>query len=568
MTKPPNRHAMICLSGGVLNRVDPFGARCIMAALEGEGEKFGLFLQDRIEDRPVILKKLTEFKPDILWISIQPLTPKIYEFVKILHDALPGTPLILGNVGARGFDAHELTATGEKAIVVLGQGEEAAVRLLELYRSDPGLSGDSLKEIPNLRFSQNGKIIQTPFRPDRIKQTIVPSDIGLKDAIACGDVINARASNGCDGHCTFCTVRLINNGQSWTPLPAARLVAWLEKVVLAGKQDGSIAMTDDDLAGSLENLQAVAEAFRSVNTKHGTDLKFNFSTRANHLFDPKDSVAADADRLQVWKFCVESGLQNVFLGLESGSDTQLRRYGKGCTANTNRRALARAKELGLTVEIGFIPIDQMMSDGTWRQELRDNLALAKAARVAVSCPTWLAPSRVYKGAPLAQHLKNNGLLGKLNMETEEYETRFASNQVVELLKNLGPALCEGDDNGYYRFKRELKAALRYPMSITSAVETYGEAIIIREIKFVEDLTYAQSQDEVTEAQIAFASDASSLLARLQGKLLFVKEENNFAVQFLAYVAKAKHTLSRWQGQRLPQPAPVIQGAISWQLATA
>lgn len=88
ITKQPNRHAMLCLRGGVLNRVDPFGTRCIMAALEGEGERFGLFLQDRIEERSAILKKLTEFKPDILWISIQPLTPKIFEVVPASAGAL------------------------------------------------------------------------------------------------------------------------------------------------------------------------------------------------------------------------------------------------------------------------------------------------------------------------------------------------------------------------------------------------------------------------------------------------------------------------------------------------
>src|SRR5262249_27070492 len=51
----------------------------------------------------------------------------------------------------------------------------------------------------------------------------------------------------------------------------------------------------------------------------------------------------------------KAGLSRIFFGLESGSPSQLVRYRKGVTASEGARAVQLCRQLGLEVEVGFIP---------------------------------------------------------------------------------------------------------------------------------------------------------------------------------------------------------------------
>jgi radical SAM superfamily enzyme YgiQ (UPF0313 family) len=548
------RHAMISLSGEVLNRVDPLGARCIMGAIEAEGHTVDLLLEDRLFSRSEILKRLKLYKPDVLWISIQPLAFGALDFI-LEASCLSQCPLILGNVGSRAISNKKLEKIGKTVIIVDGQGESATRAICRLLEKDPFLScQESLKAIDNLRFfdSEKKTIEITPNRPSRRNSDFRISTYLLEDAIRRDDIINARSSAGCDAACTFCTVRAINNGQGWNAGQLSELEYWLRSVVKAGKRDGSISMTDDDLAGSLANLENVSELIHKINTECQVNLRFNFSTRADHLYHPNDSEEQREKRRNIWKRSAEIGLDAIFLGLESGSKTQLRRLGKGCAPETNFEAVKLARELGIRVEVGFIPLDPLMSQATWRQEMLDNIKLARYAEVFKTSPTWLAPARIYKESALETFARKKGLLGEHNSDTDEFDSKFVASEVVDFMNNLGPVLCQEFDGGitnpYYRFKREFKALQRRPAPLFRFCSFIGETLIELELQFAEGLIHSVNESDTLNCQLIFLRKAKKELKKMELALKPHLKETYVEV-ILDTVVAARRTLEDWSPGR-------------------
>lgn len=531
---------MVVLSDGVLNRCDPLGARCIMTVIEACGRPIADLLEDRLMSRSEIGDRLAELRPPAVWVSVQPDTHGVGEFVEIVA-ARACTRIILGNVGARHLRDEDIVGLNSPLLCVLGQGEDATQAICEALEDRSPDWHERLKDVPNVRVMGRGGHRATISAPSALAMVTVPSSLFLRRAVARGDVMSARASSGCNSSCTFCTVRAINNGQRWRALETSTLVKWLESLVEAGMTEGVVRMVDDDLAGRLDNLAAVAEAFRDTNERCGARLGFGFSTRASHIWtveSPEDATM----RRAVWQAAAEAGLRSVFIGLESGSPTQLRRFGKGLDPSVNFEAINVLRHLEVGFEAGFIPIDPMMSDESWREEMRDNLVLAHFAAVQSTSPTWLAPARVYRESPLSRWAAREGLLGPVIGETGEHECRFKSSQVAAFVADLGPALCAGTTNGLYRFKREFKNFQRYPAAVLEDVSAFGEALVLEELAFVEALVATDGEERV-RARRVFRERAIELLGAAGDGLR--RSSAPHAAGLLVVVSAASDTMAAW-----------------------
>ena len=76
----------------------------------------------------------------------------------------------------------------------------------------------------------------------------------------------------------------------------------------------------------------------------------------------------------------KAGLSRIFFGLESGSASQLIRYRKGVTASEGARAVQLCREIGFEVEVGFIPLDPLVTT----DELRETVEYIRAHNLAQS----------------------------------------------------------------------------------------------------------------------------------------------------------------------------------------
>jgi len=455
----------ITLSDGVSNRFFPLGARYIIKIIEDYNHNV-LFIQDRIISRKNILTQIKQQTPCLIWISIQPSVQNLFNFLKDISKIYSGT-IILGNIGSRWITKEQLSNLNLNIIIVSGQGEDAAKELV-LLENKKLLNLEHLKKIPNIY----GYIQNTYFKNKSEKivnnQDVIPSSNGLKDAITRGDIITIRTSSGCNFHCTFCSVKDINNGQKWKQFENNILYNTLQNIVNNGMKKGTLRFIDDDTAVSLDYLLEISETFKKINIENNTNLEFGFATNAIHLYNPQDTEKQKEYRILVWNKVVRNGLTDLFLGLESGSSTQLKRLGKNTNSLINYKAYDFAITLNINLEIGFIPIDPLMKDRQWKEEFLDNIKLAKYIKSYLSSPTWLATIRVYENSPLKKALQNNNLLNDKIEYTNEYNFSYLSNEVQEFIVHLGICLCDDDvNNGFYVLKRELKNIIRYDIQHSS-----------------------------------------------------------------------------------------------------
>jgi hypothetical protein len=103
-------------------------------------------------------------------------------------------------------------------------------------------------------------------------------------------------------------------------------------------------------------------------------VEFGFDARA-------DAVAALTPSLLA--VLRGAGLRVVSMGIESGSQRQLDRMGKGLRVEANLRAIEALRAAGLDYRFGFIMYDR----GTTREDLRDNLAFLRFAGPQRICNT-------------------------------------------------------------------------------------------------------------------------------------------------------------------------------------
>ena len=560
-----NNNIMISLCDGILNRFDPLGARCIMGVIEKEGGQFDALLQDRLLSRAEILEQVISLKPFTVWISVQPETLGLLEFIKTLSVRYDG-PILIGNVGARGLLTEELKSLRSNIVVVLGQGEDAVFDLYALLKKDRLLNESDLTGIKNLRYFnfKENKLVETANSPSMLAKKTIPSEFQLADAIKRDDVITVRSSSGCQFSCVFCTVRDINNKQRYTRHNQDVLKEHLTMIIRNGMTEGTIRFVDDDLAGDIANVLVVASTFSQLNKEFNTHITFGFSTRAGHFANEKDTPEQKKQRLAIWKNAADAGLKSIFLGLESGSSSQLKRLGKSMKAKYNFDATSIAQSLGIDLEIGFIFIDPFMKDHMWRNEMRDNLKLARHVDVAKTCPTWLAPMRAYEGSPMVTWLRKLSLLRDRIGDTDEYRYDYVSSEVVRFIQLLGPSFCAGKNNGLYDLKREIKYVQWYPLGLDKLIKYNCDQIITAELNFVEELLGIDLYgSDALQAQMKYIAVLEKNIADLTIKIKEL-DAAKVTAKILACCERAKQEINMW---KIRISIPPIKAISSWQEKT-
>jgi len=537
----------ITLSDGVSNRFFPLGARYIIKVIENYNHNV-LFLQDRIMSRKNILAQIEQQTPCLIWISIQPSVQNLFDFLKDISRIYDGT-IILGNIGSRWITQEQLLNLNLNIIIVSGQGEDATKELV-LLKNKRLLNLENLKNIPNIY----GYIQNTYFknRAEKIvnNQDIVPSSNGLSNAIKRGDIITIRTSSGCNFHCAFCSVKDINNGQKWKQFENNILYETLQNIVNNGMKNGILRFIDDDTAVSLDYLLEISETFKKINIKNNVNLKFGFATNAIHLYNPNDTEKQKNYRILVWNKVVKNGLTDLFLGLESGSRTQLKRLGKNTNPSINYKAYDFAISLNINLEIGFIPIDPLMKDTQWKEEFLDNIKLAKYIKSYLSSPTWLATVRVYENSPLKRALLNNDLLGEKIRYSNEYKFSYLSNEVQEFILNLGICLCDDDiNNGFYILKRELKNIIRYDIQhsndFVEEVKKLSYNLINLEFEYIEKIIKDTNK---TYSKNYFIKKLLLSFSDFEAKLMYFKQEVYYD-KIAESLKKAIKTVNKWKREK-------------------
>jgi hypothetical protein len=379
-----------------------------------------------------IIAELGQTLPDIIGLSAKIGS---YEQLKHFVSALEEAPwfktrrpmVALGNVLAT-FAPEELLLRHPDVLAVIGEGE-LALRDLVRFVSD---GQPALDQIPNLAYRKEGQVFFTERKAMNLEEFVLPSHATVPTIIGQSGHIWLEASRGCNGHCTFCSRRPIRN-TGWEPLPAVTVV---EEVRTLVSRYGvkHLRFSDDDFMGSGSPFAEthVREILAGIKD---LGITFDISARVDSIYQLLASPEENQQKLELYRELRAAGLTQVFLGIESGSAGQLKRFAKGISVEENRRAIELFRELGIQVVAGFITIDNLISISELGENIRflqDTNAMSEQTGVFVSDP--LSCLRAQAGSSYLKLMEHRHLLGPRDESMISYDGGYKDPRIARIVE--------------------------------------------------------------------------------------------------------------------------------------
>jgi hypothetical protein len=349
-----------------------------------------------------VVRRIGEINPDILGITVKVTERKLAE--KILDPILATTfpkekrprHIIVGGHRPRFFN-EEFLCKYDDVLICTSEGELTMRGLVDLIQGRIS----SLREIPNLIFKENNEVVRTPIKVLDLQQYHLPSLETLDFISKKHGMIYSESSRGCGwAKCTFCS-RQFARGTTLRAIPQDVVVSNLERLYKRGVK--IVYFTDEDfLLYNPDRIIAISQALIEKDIK----LSFWIQTRADNLYSPSATPQENEKKLNAIRLFHKAGLQRILFGVESGSPTQARRYNKGIDLRSIARATKIAKDAGLQVETGFIPIDPYVT----LTELRESLAFMEENELQDSIVRVLNIVCLSEGAVLFKKIARDNLV--------------------------------------------------------------------------------------------------------------------------------------------------------------
>ena len=275
--------------------------------------------------------------------TLQLLT-RIIEVIR----TLPRHPVILLGDALPTFAVREILALFPEVICVLGEGETVLRMLVENVLGLGRVTPETLARIPNLAFMSQGTVVLTERFQENTKTLCEPDRRFAGWTLRRRGILRVEGSRGCSwSRCQFCCVKSKYGSGGWRPFPISYIVEQLVELSSVGGR-GPYFSDEDFFGGDLERAITLAESILQAkrNGAIADNMSFLIAVRANDIVSPAGRRALYAMK--------HAGLREVFVGVESGSSVQLRRYGKHATPDLSKQALITLRELGLDTDIGYI----------------------------------------------------------------------------------------------------------------------------------------------------------------------------------------------------------------------
>ncbi|MFB6726019.1 B12-binding domain-containing radical SAM protein [Kribbella sp. NPDC056345] len=312
------------------------------------------------EDARLVASHVNAVRPDVLSISAPygtyDLLLELRDTIRAHHDR--GGLTLVGGALPTYIGPTILTEIDDRTVVVQGEGDRAAPAVIDAWRRREGIDA-----IPNVLFSQAGVVKATPRRLTDSGSVAIPYREHLRSGISRGVQVYTEASRGCSwAACTFCLRGLTDvkgTNREYRRLAGPRLEVDLRQLRDLGATQYTFA-DEDFLGGDSDSLSQTINLIARVKAEDpARAMTFDVSATTRSIFDESDTETeneAKASRLLRLK---EVGLNKVFLGVESGSVTQLARYAKGHTPSEIIRACETVAAAGIKLELGFIMFDPL-----------------------------------------------------------------------------------------------------------------------------------------------------------------------------------------------------------------
>jgi anaerobic magnesium-protoporphyrin IX monomethyl ester cyclase len=316
----------------------PINLAYLAAVLEEDGHEITVIDCPALHfDHEKLKAELASFEPDMIGISaMTPTIPSAFLSARAAKEVCPNTTVVLGGLHATFMDEQILNDEAAVDIVVRGEGEQTT---LELARNSS--DSNSLRKIDGITFRSNKQIIRTPDRPciqnldelPRPAYKYFPLD---KYLLFGRRVLPVVTSRGCPFNCSFCvTPRMFHHTfRMRSPKSVVDELEWLRDVYKAE----AFSFYDDMLTYDKQRIYEICDGIKS----RKLNLPWDCQSRV-------DTVS----REMLFKMR-EAGCEEIFFGVETGSQQILDTMGKKTSIEQNEKAIKWAKEAGIFVAISVV----------------------------------------------------------------------------------------------------------------------------------------------------------------------------------------------------------------------
>lgn len=421
--------------------------------------------------------------------------------------------VVLGGVVPT-FAPIDLLHRNPNVILSTGEGEIAAQMILKVARGER-----SFENVSGITYiNGEGKVVSTNHQLLSLSRLHHPARITTKRV---NDELNgmiwAEDSRGCDSACTFCSRRSFRKSGFSGEISPQHIVEDLEQLSKLGVN--KLSFSGDDFCGDPERAFDIADAI----IQEGIQMEWSISTRADHVFKRKNTPEQNMRLAEIMRHCKEAGLTCVFMGLESGSESQLKRYGKQITVEENYRAVEILQELGIDIVAGYIPIDYLMTV----TELRETLEFLERTGMGEKLSNLFSIMRVQTGSAYLRLMEKKGLLGEKTEDLVFYKANFKDPR-IDLVARIAGTWVEELYPLIFGLKSEVVAmtlAKEKPGSSSRSIDLALRSFRQLELSFFINLAREMERketidyDNVRDIQSVFAEKRRKLLASVRNQIL-------------------------------------------------
>lgn len=220
------------------------------------------------------------------------------------------------------------------------------------------------KKTPDVCFyyEPTGGIYRSKRTVCGLKDKCPPIHHKLNDVIKNDGLVRMETSRGCPWNkCSFCIMPWKFCAEKWRAFSNEKIEIEIKYLIDNGARE--ILFTDEDFVCNYEHVSSLCSIIKRCTESHKQAVSFGGSTSVLTLYKLGNSL----------DFCLQNmhdvGITHVFLGIESGSNSQLKRYNKGASVSMNEEIISKLQKYEMEIDVGFIMFDA----DTTIEELEDNL---------------------------------------------------------------------------------------------------------------------------------------------------------------------------------------------------